>query len=253
MEREAEQIGRAHASLSREEGGAQERVETLEAQLKTTQVLSLSGRKDIDMTLGVNRPPLPIVAHECTLMPLSSLAMGASQAKLDDTQKKLDAVNNRLRLAEDDLEKSEERGDAAEDKVTLLLMLFICCSHRYTVTPSFAWSMMRMRILVLLMLLLLLRMASPTPRRLLDSPMQSPIPFPDKRYTSVACALQAEAMEAELAKATGDLKSLKISHNQASNDQEEGSSKVAEYKAKLNSVSRLEAVRAGRCFHFKCA
>ena len=38
-EREAEQIGRAQASLSREEGAAQERAETLEAQLKTVQVV----------------------------------------------------------------------------------------------------------------------------------------------------------------------------------------------------------------------
>ena len=46
-------------------------------------------------------------------------------------------------------------------------------------------------------------------------------------------------MEAELAKVASDLKRLEFSHNQATNDQEEDSSKVAEYKAKLDSVSRL--------------
>ena len=35
------------------------------------------------------------------------------------------------------------------------------------------------------------------------------------------------------------MKRLEFSHNQATNDQEEDSSKAAEYKAKLDSVSRL--------------
>ena len=69
-------------------------------------------------------------------VPVVFCHVGPLQAKLDDTQKKLDATNNKLRLAEDDhLEKSEERGDAAEDKVMLLVVLLMLLVYTYSDTP----------------------------------------------------------------------------------------------------------------------
>ena len=148
------------------------------------------------------------------------------QAKLDDTQKKLDATNNKLRLAEDDLEKSEERGDAAEDKVRLLLVLLMLLACIYSDTPS--------------RMVAIFATAAPS----VDTSLKT---LPNSRATlsldtalhASHLALQAEEMEAELAKVASDFKSLAISHSQATNDQEEDSSKAAEYKAKLDSVSRL--------------
>ena len=68
-EREAEQIGRAHASLSREEGGAQERAETLEAQLKTVQVgpktSTCHRRRFFCRGLPTNAPSCPCRLSSC--------------------------------------------------------------------------------------------------------------------------------------------------------------------------------------------